>query len=105
MYRVILVHRCDHYRAEIYISIYCRNIETLGTNSTFKNMKKCSQNVLHVDRDAGVGMRQVAKEFNVSHMTILRVVHDQLQFTSTESHALRFSSARGLLSAFCSTKC
>jgi hypothetical protein len=31
----------------------------------------------HVDRDAGISMRQVGEELNVSHVTLRRAVHDE----------------------------
>jgi hypothetical protein len=71
----------------------CRQI--LGTNSTCQNNQNVSenlrfvcyswksthaQNILHVDRDVCVSMRQVGKEFSVSHMTIWRVLNGQLLY-------------------------
>jgi hypothetical protein len=61
------------------------------------NMEKCALD--HVDRDVGVSIRQVEEELNVSHMTIWRVLHEEL-FTLPAAFL-----ARDLLSVFCSTKC
>jgi hypothetical protein len=38
------------------------------------------ERVLRVDMDAGVNMRQVREELNVSYMTILRVEHKELLY-------------------------
>jgi hypothetical protein len=67
-----------------------------------------AKNVLHVDRDADVSMRQVDEESNVSYMTICRVLNKQLLLTSpfrtAWSHAWWLSSATEHLSLFCLTK-
>jgi hypothetical protein len=41
----------------------------------------------HVGRDSGVSIRQVEKELNLFHMTIWRVLHEQLlNFTIYSKH-------------------
>jgi hypothetical protein len=39
-----------------------------------------AQNILQVDRDAGVSKRQVREELNVSHVAILRAPREQLLY-------------------------